>query len=55
MKVTVLKALTSYFNEGDGKRSMTQWRDEIKALSDIEKRELAQGVCDITGDELMSA
>lgn len=51
-KVTVLKALTGYFNVGDGKRSMAEWQGELKALTAEEKRELAEGVCAVTGDEL---
>ena len=50
--VTVLKALTSYFNDGEGKRSMTQWAAEIKALSADEKLELAQGACKVMGWQL---
>lgn len=52
MKTTITKALTGYFNQGDGKRPAQEWLKELKALSADEKRELAQGVCDITGDEL---
>lgn len=44
-EVTTVKALTNYFNEGEGKRPLPQWRDEIKALSPDEKRELAEQVC----------
>ena len=49
---TVLKILTDYFNEGAGKRSVRDWGAEIKALSADEKRELAEGVCAITGDTI---
>jgi hypothetical protein len=52
--VTVLKALTAYFNVDAGKVPMTAWRDELKELTDDEKRELALGVCAITGDTLIS-
>lgn len=77
MKVTVLKALTNYFNVvGDtgslggewtpvkggapvelpygrsAKRGMTDWRDELVALGDDGKRELAEMVCAVTGDTL---
>jgi hypothetical protein len=31
---TPLKALTDVFQTGDGKRPMTVWRDEIKALKE---------------------
>jgi hypothetical protein len=51
-KVSMLKALSNYFNTGEGKVSMAKWQTEIKALSADEKRELAEGVCAITGDEL---
>ena len=44
--------LSGYFNQGDGKRPLTAFRDELKELSDEEKRELALGVCEITGDTL---
>lgn len=44
--------LAGYFNQGDGKRPLPDFRDELKALSPEEKVELAQGVCAITGDTL---
>lgn len=52
-EVTVLKALTNYFNVDEGKRSLPQWRDEMAALKPEEKRELAEGVVAITGDKLL--
>jgi hypothetical protein len=36
--------LSGYFNQGEGKRHLTEWRDELKALTLEEKRELAEGV-----------
>lgn len=51
-KITVTKALNNYFNVGDGKVAPTKFLNELKALSTEEKRELAEGVCAITGDEL---
>ncbi len=51
--VTVTRALTSYFNEGEGKRATKEWADELKALSPAEKMELATGVCTITGQTLI--
>jgi hypothetical protein len=51
-ETTVTKALNAYFNEGDGKRSAGDFLKELKALSPEEKRELAEGVCAITGDTL---
>lgn len=50
---TLTAILTSFFNVGDGKRSVTEWRDELKALTDEEKRSLAEGVCAITGDTIL--
>lgn len=47
--------LSGYFNQGDGKRPLTAFRDELKELSDDEKVELALGVCEITGDTLKVA
>lgn len=60
-KVGITKALAGYFNSGDGvsveggipaKRSLPVFRDELAALSDEEKRELAELVCAVTGDTL---
>lgn len=58
----LIAVLAGYFNHGTGvsldgnsvpeKRSLPAFRDEIKALTDAEKLELAQGVCAITGDTL---
>ncbi len=42
--------LAGYFNVGEGKRSNTDFLAELKSLSAEEKRELAEGVCAITGD-----
>lgn len=53
--VSVTKCLTEYFNSGDGKRAAKDWLAELKALSVAEKRELAEGVCLITGDTLASS
>lgn len=52
MKVTAINALKTYFNEGEGKRPLPKFTQEIKALTPQERQELAQGVCAITGDEL---
>lgn len=51
----IVSILSGYFNQGDGKRSLPVFRDELKALSDTEKRELAEGVCAITGDTIKPA
>ncbi len=50
--VSVTKALSGYFNEGEGKRRPTQFLAELKALSAEEKRELAELVVEVTGDTL---
>jgi hypothetical protein len=52
MEKTILKTLTDFFNVGDGKRPLADWAKEVRALSDAEKRELAEGVSAITGDGL---
>jgi len=52
MEKGIVAILSGYFNQGDGKRSLPEFRDELKALTDDEKRELALGVCAITGDTL---
>lgn len=49
---TITAILSGYFNEGEGKRPLTAWRDELSALTVEEKRELAEGVCAITGDTI---
>lgn len=49
---TVLQILTGYFNEGEGKRPTREWAAEVKALNPTEKRELADGVCAVTGDSV---
>lgn len=54
-ELTALKILTNYFNVGDGKRPLKDWSEEIKALSDPEKKDLTVGVCAITGDTLKDA
>ena len=50
--ISITKVLTRYFNEGQGKRPAKTWLEELKALSVDEKRDLALGVCAITGDTL---
>jgi hypothetical protein len=49
-KVTAI--LAGYFNEGEGKRAPSDFLQELKALTADEKRELAEGVCAITGDTI---
>jgi hypothetical protein len=50
--VTVVKALTNYFNTGDAKWTAKEWLTEMKALTPDEKRKLAELVCAETGDTL---
>jgi len=50
--VSVTKALTGYFNVGDGKRPSKDWLGELKALTLAEKREIAELVVAETGDML---
>jgi hypothetical protein len=49
---SVTALLAAYFNQGEGKRPLSEFQAELKALSADEKLELAQGVCAITGDTL---
>lgn len=51
-KTTVTKALTGFFNTGDGKRQASEWLKELKALTDAEKLALAEQICAVTGDTL---
>lgn len=50
--VTETKAITQYFNVDEGKRPVSEFLKELKALSPDEKHELALGVVEITGDKL---
>lgn len=52
VKKSAIKLLAEYFNQGDGERPLREFAAEVKALSKDEKRELALGVCEITGDTL---
>jgi hypothetical protein len=49
---SVVAILAAYFNEGEGKRPLSEFNQELKALSPEEKMELATGVCAITGDTI---
>ena len=46
---TIVGALAGYFNQGEGKRALSEFQLEVKALSDAEKLELAQGACNVMG------
>lgn len=52
---TITAILTGFFNQGEGKRPAAEWLKEMKALTVDEKRELAEGVCAITGDTITSS
>jgi hypothetical protein len=54
-KITVTKALSNFFNQGEGKVPASDFLKELRALSPEEKLDLAQGVCAVTGDELQTA
>lgn len=56
MQTTPLKAIAGYFNE-KGSPSYKPLKDfaaEVRALTDADKQELAEGICAITGDTLVS-
>jgi len=53
--ISTTKALTNFFNVGEGKRRTADWSAELKALSAEEKRELALLVCAAQGDTLSEA
>lgn len=48
----VAAILAGYFNVDEGKRPAKEFLEELKALTTEEKRELAEGVCAITGDTI---
>lgn len=50
--VTITKALTNYFNQGTAKLPAKEWLAELKKFSPEEKIELAELVCEETGDKL---
>jgi hypothetical protein len=47
--------LAGYFNQGDGKRPLREFNEEIKGLTTEDKAELVRGVCAITGDAVPDA
>lgn len=55
--VTTLATLSNFFNaKGSANyKPLREFAAEVKALSDEEKRELAEGICAITGDTLKPA
>lgn len=50
---TAVAILNGYFNKGQSnEKPLREFNEELKALSPEEKKELAEGVCAITGDTL---
>lgn len=47
--ITQLRALTEFFNVGDGKRVTREWAAEVKALTPDEKTSLCTDIVDVTG------
>lgn len=48
-KKTVVSILAKYFNVDEGKRPLSEFNGELKALTPAEKNELALGVADVIG------
>jgi len=42
-------AIAGYFNAGTAKRPLVDFQKELKALTEDDKRELAEGACAIMG------
>ena len=51
-QTTTIKAIAGYFNSGTDKQPLREFTNEIKALSDTEKWDLAEGIVAVTGDTL---
>lgn len=53
VKMTAVKILASYFNsDPETKKPLREFAEELKALSDTEKRELASLAAPLVGAEL---
>lgn len=52
MEKTIVAILSGFFNQGDGKRPLTEFKEELAALTPAEKRELAEEVVKVTGDTI---
>lgn len=50
--VTVTKALTNFFNQGEAKLPAQQWLAQLKQLTPAEKIELAELIVEETKDTL---
>lgn len=53
--ISVLKALTEFFNVGDGKVPAGDWRKEVMALNTAERNALAVDIVDVTGWNVKTA
>lgn len=51
-EMTAIQILAKYFNEGDGKRALATFQQELKALTPEEKRELALQAAPLIGATL---
>lgn len=47
---TPLKLIAEFFNSGPDKKSVREFAEEVKALTDADKAELAEGIAAIQGD-----
>lgn len=54
-EITVLKALTAYFNTGESKKPLREFSEELKALSPEEKAELGSLAAAAMGDTIKGA
>lgn len=52
--MTAVKILALYFNEGEARKPLRQFAEELKALTDAEKTELATLAAPLVGAELIS-
>lgn len=51
-EITVLKALTGYFNSGEGKKPLREFSEELKALTPEEKLDLGTLAAAAMGDTI---
>jgi hypothetical protein len=51
MAITALKALAKVINEGEAKKPLREFAEELKALSHEEKEELGKLAADVLGEE----
>lgn len=53
--ISVLKALTEFFNVGDGKVAVGEWRKEVMALDTEERKALAVDIAGVTDWDVKTA